>query len=147
MGMKTKIALYLAIIVSCVFLLSCSKNNELDELNQRVSGLVKVIEERKESEITNFLSDDFLVVNRFNKKQFIFYTRYQFKRNKNISLSFLSKKIIHNENTTDITAEVLLLGAENWLPERGQIYQVDSRWVKEGGNWVVSRLRWQAKLQ
>lgn len=125
--------------------LSCDKKNDKDLLNQRVNELVEVIETHKEQDIKEYLAGDFSVVKKFNKTQFFLFVRYHLKRNKNISISLINKDIRLKGEYADVVADVLLLGAEGWLPERGQRYYVESRWIKESGDWVMSRLRWNVK--
>jgi len=144
--MKNKtIPLSIVITLSFFTLFSCSKTSDIDELNQRVDELVHFIEAHKEQEVKNYLTNDFSVVKRFNKQQFFLFIHYQLKRNKSISISILDKEITHNKYYADITANVLLLGSNEWLPDRGQIYNIASRWKKEKGEWKMSNLRWEIK--
>ena len=140
--MKYKILLYLLITLSSLTFLSCDKTSELSKLKQKINVLVDAIEKHQMKNIANVLAQDFLTDKNLNKPQFLFFVDYQFKRNKNISISFLDKEIRFNEKNADVIFKVLLLGSNSWLPERGQIYNVTSRWKKEQGDWVMSRLRW-----
>ena len=128
-------------------LFSCSKTSDVDILKQRIDELIVHIEKHNEQEIKDYLSNDFSASQRFNKVQFFLFARHHFKRNKSISVTVLDKNITHYKDYADVTANVLLLGANNWLPERGQIYTVTSRWKKESGDWVMSRLRWEKELK
>ena len=146
--MKNKtIPLYLVIILSIFMLFSCSKTSDVDVLKQRINELIAHIEKRNEQGIKDYLSNDFSASQRFNKAQFFLFARHHFKRNKSISVTVLDKKITHYENYADVVANVLLLGSNEWLPERGQTYTVTSRWKKEKGDWVMSRLRWEKELK
>lgn len=140
--------LYFVLLLGSLSLFSCSEPNELDILNQRIDGLVSAIENHSEQGIKDFLAKDFSTPNTsttkgLNKTQFFLFTRYHFKRNKNILVTVVEKDLSLNNNQADVTAKVLLIGASEWLPERGQLYKVDSRWKKESGDWVMSRLRWE----
>ena len=143
--MEYKIAVYLVIILSSLTLLSCDKTSELSLLNQKIDELVDAAESHKLRNIKGFLSSDFMTTKNFNKTQFLIFVNHQFKRNKSISISVLDKEVRFNEKNADVIFKVLLLGSDNWLPERGQSYKVTSRWKKENGDWVVSRLRWNIK--
>lgn len=153
--MYKKITLYLLLILYSFTLLSCSKDSDKDVLTQRVNSLIKVIESHDEKNMRDYFSKDFLVVKKFNKEKFFLFARYHLKRNKNISINVINKEIRFNESrfdtsrfdisSADVITDVVLLGAENWLPQRGQRYYVESRWVKEDGDWVMSRLRWSIK--
>lgn len=125
--------------------LSCSKDSDKDVLIQRVNSLVDVIEKHDEKNMRNYLSEDFSVAKRFSKEKFFLFVHYQLKRNKNISISFINKEIRFNKSNADVIADILVLGANEWLPERGQRYYVESRWIKQDGAWVMSRLRWAVK--
>ena len=146
--MKNKtISLYLSLILSLLSLFSCTKTNDVDVLKQRIDGLIQVIEKRDEQGIRDYLSNDFSASNKLNKSQFFLFIRYHFKNNKSVLVTVLDKEITLNEKYTDVTANVLLLGTNEWIPERGQIYNVVSRWKKEKGDWVMSRLRWEKEYK
>ena len=38
--------------------------------------------------------------------------------------------------------QVLLTGGQGLLPERGRAIQVDSTWLREGGDWLLWRADW-----
>lgn len=142
--MKNKsILLYIVILLSFISQFSCGKKSDIDVLNQRLDEFVNVIEKHNKQKIKSFLSSDFSVAKRFNKKQFILFIHYHLKRNKNISISLFNKEINRHNLYVDVTTDALLLGADNWLPKRGQKYYVESRWKIENGKWVMSRLRWE----
>ena len=148
--MYKKIILYLLITFYSFTLLSCSKDSDKELLIQRVNSLVNVIETHDEKNMRSYFSEDFSVTKRFNKEKFFLFVRYHLKRNENISINFINKDIRFNESrlyklSADVTGDVLVLGANDWLPQRGQRYYVESRWIKENGDWVMSRLRWSRK--
>jgi len=143
--MRNKTILYLLIALSSLMLFSCNKNSDKYALNQRIDELVNIIESHKEHEIKKYLTNDFSVAKRFNKKQFFLFLHYHLKRNTNISVSLVNKEITLNKNYADVTADVLLLGSNEWMPERGQMYTIASRWKKVKGDWKMSNLRWEIK--
>ena len=141
--MNKTIVLYLVVILSSVSLFSCSKENETDILNQRINDLVSAIEKHDVHEINEFMTNDFSTMKALNKPQFLLFLQYHFKNNKNIFVTILDKEIVLRGKNADVTVKVLLLGANEWLPERGQVYKVACRWKKISGEWVMSRLRWE----
>jgi len=143
--MKNTILLYITISLVLTSLLSCSKTSDIDALHQRLDELVDVIEQHEEEKIKDYLSGDFSVSKKFTKKQFTLFINYHLKRNKNISINLFNKEINRHDSYVDVTMDALLIGAKNWLPERGQKYFVESRWEIESGKWVMSRLRWSVK--
>ena len=140
--MKTKTTLYFLIILNSLTLFSCSQESDIAVLNKRINDLEKVIEQHQESKVSSYLAKDFVTNNSLNKAQFLLFIRYQLKQNKNISVILVDKEIAKNNNLFDVTFRVLLVGSNHLLPERGKMYSVASRWKKEGGIWVMSRIRW-----
>lgn len=146
--MNNSSALFPVIILVLLNLMSCAKEDETEKLNQQIDGLVSAIEKHSEHQIKEFLSKDFSTSTLstrkgLNKAQFFLFARYHFKRNKNVLVTVVDKEVTLNKSQADVTAKVLLIGATEWLPERGQLYKVESRWKKESGDWVMSRLRWE----
>lgn len=143
--------LYFVLLLGSLSLFSCSEPDELHILNQRIDGLVSAIENHSEHGIKDYLAKDFSTTTLsttkgLNKTQFFLFTRYHFKRNKNVLVTVVDKDVTLNKSQADVTATVLLIGATEWLPERGQLYKVESRWKKESGDWLMSRLRWEKEL-
>lgn len=144
--MKNKtIPAYSIILLAIIGLFSCSKVNEIDMLTQRVDELITLVEQHKEKNIHEYLTQKFSVAQRYNKKQFLQFLNYHLVRNKKNSVTLRDKNIIYEKDYADVTANALLIGASDWLPERGQIYIVASRWEKENGDWKMSKLRWEKK--
>lgn len=141
--MKNKTVLYFLIILNFLALISCAKEREVTLLNNRIGELVNVVEHHKKNQLSEYFAKDFLTAKNTNKAQFLLFVRYHLKRNKSISIVVVDKNIIENKNSFDVTFRVLLIGSNSLLPERGQLYNVASKWTKEDGAWVINRLRWE----
>ena len=68
----------------------------------------------------------------------------QFRQNKHIQVFLYEMDINLMSDIADVQLEALLLGSSQWLPERGRRYRVKMRWHKQDGDWLLSRLDWQA---
>lgn len=141
--MKNKTTLYFGLILSSLLIFSCAEEeSDISALNSRISELTTIVEQH-DNKVSDYLAEDFVTAKKLNRAQFLLFLNYHGKRNKNISIITLDKNIIKNKADFDVTFRVLLLGSNNLLPERGQMYQVASRWKKESGTWVISKLRWE----
>ena len=141
--MKIKTILYFLIILNSLALFSCSQESDIEALNNRLDELEDVVEQHQTKKITDFFAKNFTATRYPNKAKFILFARYQLKRNKNISIVIIDKETIKNNTAFDVTFRVLLVGSNSFIPERGQMYRVASRWIKEDSRWVISRLRWE----
>lgn len=141
--MKNKTILYFLIILSSLMFVSCNKESDVTALHNRIDMLVNLIEEHKESKLSNYFTKDFVTSKNLNQAQFLLFARYHFKRNKSISIIIVDKTVITTNDFFDVKFRVLLLGSNSLFPERGEMYNVFSRWNKEGGKWRISRIRWE----
>ena len=137
---------YFLLLLGSLSLFSCSETDEQALLNQHIDGLIAAIEKHDLQQVKTFLSSDFSTIQGMNKTKFMIFAKYQLKRHNNVLVNVLDKDVILNKDKADMTAKVLLIGADGWLPERGQVFKVASRWKKESGDWVMSRLRWEKDL-
>ena len=133
------------LIFFCLFLFSCTENDEDQQLLNQIDKLVVAIEEKNISQIDKTLSQDFSAGKQFNRTQFLQFVKRHFNYHKNITLIRTKKNIKRTTDKADVTSELLLLGAKGWLPERGQKYFIESQWKKENQEWVMNRLRWRIK--
>lgn len=124
--------------------ISCNKESDITVLHNRIDELVDIIEDHKESKLSDYLAKDFVTEKNLNQSQFLLFARYHLKRNKNISIIIVDKDVIVNNDIFDVKFRVLLVGSNSLFPERGRTYTVYSRWNKEEGTWVMSRLRWES---
>jgi hypothetical protein len=133
---------YLLIFAVFFGLVSCAKVSEQNQLKQRINDLVHVIESHNEDEIPGYLANDFSAGKETSKEKFNLFIHYHMQRHQKISVVKANEKITVHGSTADVTAEVLLFGINEWLPEQSQKFYVESRWVKEKDNWFIERLRW-----
>jgi hypothetical protein len=53
---------------------------------------------------------------------------------------------IRVEDTGDDTASAhfraLVTGGPNWIPESGQVFEFDTRWRKDGSDWLLTAAEW-----
>lgn len=141
--MKIKTILYFLIIVNSLALFSCAQETDIAALNDRLDELEAVVEQHQTNKINDFFAKEFATTRFSNKAKFLLFVRYQLKRNKNISIVIIDKETIKNNTAFDVTFRVLLVGSNSFIPERGQMYRVASRWITEDDRWMISRLRWE----
>lgn len=141
--MKIKTILYFLIILNSLALFSCAQETDIAALSNRLEELENIVEQHQKNKINDFLAKDFATTKFSNKAKFLLFIHYHLRRNKNISIVVVDKELINNNANFDVTFRVLLVGSNNFLPERGQMHKVASRWKKEDGRWMISRLRWE----
>lgn len=38
---------------------------------------------------------------------------------------------------------ILVTGGAGLLPESGQLYEVETGWIRDGGDWLLDKAEWQ----
>jgi len=131
-------------LVMSAMLLACSPlPDDETRLRQRLDLLVEAIEQHDRQTIMQQLTDDFrttqgLLPQDINRMLFI-----EFRQNKQIEVFLYDINVKLMPVTADIELVALLLGSSQWLPERGQRYEVKMRWQKLDEEWRLARLDWQ----
>ena len=46
------------------------------------------------------------------------------------------------ENTASATFKALVTGGPGWIPDSGQVYDFETHWRLEDGEWMLYRARW-----
>ena len=124
--------------------ISCNKESDITVLHNRIDELADIVEDHKENKLSDYLAKDFVTGENLNQSQFLLFSRYHLKRNKKISIIIVDRNVIVNNDVFDVKFRVLLVGSNSLFPERGQTYTIYSRWNKEEGTWMMSRLRWES---
>jgi valyl-tRNA synthetase len=104
---------------------------------------VQAVEERSVRQVQKFLADDFRTARHSNSQQLRSFMLLHFRQNKVIKVFTSNIQIVLQKEKADMVFNVLVTGSSNWLPERGRRFEVKSRWIKQDGDWKISRVNWQ----
>ena len=50
------------------------------------------------------------------------------------------------EETASAHFKILVTGGAGLVPDSGQLFEVETRWLRDGGGWVLSGANWEAVL-
>lgn len=81
---------------------------------------------------------------RMNREQVRALVVFQLNRYKQLQgrLFPISVGVI-DENHARAEFRALVTGGPNWIPENGQLYDFDTRWVLEDGEWLLKSANWE----
>ena len=134
-------------LAACVFLLAgCARTPPEEHLREAVGELQAAIGERNVSALDDMLAEDFIGpegLDRSGARRMAqaMYLRY---RDVGITLGPLDVDVQEQHATVRFTAA--LSGGAGRLPESGQIYDVETGWRLEGGEWRLVNARWKPRL-
>lgn len=68
---------------------------------------------------------------------------YQMNRNRRLQAQLFPIQVTETSATTArATFRALVTGGANWIPERGQVYDFDTRWRRDGDDWLLVSANW-----
>jgi hypothetical protein len=79
-----------------------------------------------------------------NRDQFNALVLYYLRRYKRLNAQLLPIQVTpEGDDRAAARFRVLLTGGEGWLPEHGELYQVETRWRREDGDWLLQAANWR----
>lgn len=131
-------------LVMSTMLLACSPPpDDETRLRQRLAQLAEAIEQHDRQTIMQQLTVDFRTTQGLLPQDINRIMVMQFRQNRQIQVFLYDIEVELMPVTADVELEALLLGSSQWLPEKGQRYQVKMRWQKLEEEWRLARMDWQ----
>lgn len=131
-------------LVMSTMLLACSPPpDDETRLRQHLAQLAEAIEQHDRQTIMQQLTVDFRTTQGLLPQDINRIMVMQFRQNRQIQVFLYDIEVELMPVTADVELEALLLGSSQWLPEKGQRYQVKMRWQKLEEEWRLARMDWQ----
>jgi len=138
---------YKTLILSVVMILSaCSELPAEQAIKENIEEIQSAIEGKSSSGVTEHLSSYFLLNNKMDKKGVKRMLMASFLRHQKIGIIVSNVTIELSETDTHravSTATVALVGATNFIPDSGRLYQLKGEWQIEGSDWRLLTLNWK----
>ena len=133
-------------LVGAVLLAGCAEpKDDAGQIARAMTAMQAGIEERRTGPVLEHLAEDFRAGEDLQQRELRAMMLYHFRRYPEIKVVIHDRDIRVQGEQADVTLEALLLGGRSVLPERGRRYSVSMRWHKPDGEWLLSRIRWQAR--
>lgn len=83
------------------------------------------------------------------RAEFQRYMLLQMSENRRLYANFFPIKVVGipelvGEPEASASFRLLVTGGNGFLPERGQLFDVQTEWIREGGDWLLFRADWEA---
>jgi len=128
-------------------LLACSRSDPERELRAAIAAMVKAIEDRDPAAFLDALTDDFTRESgAFGKQDARRILAGIYLRNERISLAAVVTEVKIDGARARARVRVVAAGRSGLLPERGQAWEFDSAWRRDGGRWRVFNAEWREGL-
>ena len=129
-----------------LLLAACDKTSDAEQIAQHIAAMQSAVEEKNFTAIKDHLHDDFIANGGLDAMEVNRLLQTYSLQHRNIGVT-----IIDSETTMDTafydraesTLSVVVTGSSGLLPSDGNIRTVSLTWVKDSGDWLVSKADWQ----
>jgi hypothetical protein len=145
---RRRIVLDIAFAAACAAALgACGRSDPERELRDTVQRMAQAIESREVGEFLDHVAEDFTRESGgFGKQDARRILAAVLLRNEKITVSAVVSEVKVDGERATVKVRVLATGGAGWLPERGQTWDFDSAWRREGGVWKVYNAQWREGL-
>ncbi len=136
----------MALVGLFALLAGCRHEAPEQALRKTIDGMVTAAEGHDTDALFEPIAEDFAGSEGMGRTEFRRYVTVMSLRQKSVGVSLgpLDVKMFGDRATVSFTAA--LTGGPGWLPDQAQVYDVDTGWRLEDGDWKLISAKWKPKL-
>ena len=127
-------------------LCGCRQEGPLERVQQNAAALQEALQKKDAGTVMDLLHDDCLAQDQYRRDGAQRSMALYFLRHKKIGVSILNQESRLDSSYSDraySSAQVLLTGADNLLPDSARPYDLKLEWWLVDGDWQLARLAWE----
>jgi len=137
-------------VLVVLLLAGCGK--ELSVEQQVIATLEEMEQSAEAGEIQDFISyvaDDFSGQSSgMNRRDFHRFMLFQINKNRRLQAQFFpihvqASDAVQNPIQASAQFKILITGGPGIFPERGQLFAVETEWIRDGSDWLLSKADWE----
>lgn len=137
----------LLLALGAVFAAGCGRSDPERELRATIDAMAQAIEKREPAAFLDAMADDFSRESgAFGKQDAKRTLVAAILRNEKIHVSAAVTEVRIDGDRAFARVRVVATGGAGLLPERGQTWDFESAWRREGGQWKVFNAEWREGL-
>jgi ketosteroid isomerase-like protein len=137
----------LLLALGAVFAAGCGRSDPERELRATIDAMAQAIEKREPAAFLEAMADDFSRESgAFGKQDAKRTLVAAILRNEKIHVSAAVTEVRIDGDRAFARVRVVAAGGAGLLPERGQTWDFESAWRREGGQWKVFNAEWREGL-
>lgn len=147
------VKLITSLLLSGLLLSGCSDDLSVE---QHIIGNLEQMETAAEAgkhlDFMSFVADDFAgQYGSMDRREFHRFMIFQMNQNRRLYATFFPIHVREHETGGEnggagafANFRILVTGGGGLLPERGQLFEVKTDWVVDGGDWLLLKADWEA---
>ena len=138
--------LAVAAAILALVLAGCRKEPPEQALRNTIAAMETAAEKHDNDALFASIAEDFSGSEGMDRQAFRRYVTFTGMRSKSVGVQLgpLDVKLFDQRATVTFTAA--LSGGEGLLPDRVQVYDVDTGWRLDGGEWKLISAKWKPQI-
>ena len=136
----------LTLALAAAVLGACGPEDTVEQkIIREIRSMESALEAGERRNFLNHVSDDFRGQSgSMTRDELRAYVVFQLGRNKNLEARLFPITVSERgEREATAVFRALVTGGPNWIPERGQLYKIDTWWRLEGDEWKLISADWE----
>jgi len=134
------------VVLAGLALTGCHK--ELSVEQQVIASLENMeqsAEEGRHLEFMSYVADDFRgQYGGMDRREFHRFMIFQMSENRRLHAQLFPIRVKEiSEGQASAQFNILVTGGGGLLPDRGQLFEVETGWVRDDGDWLLSEANWE----
>lgn len=133
-------------LLACILAASCGQSLTLEQqIIATIEQMESKIEAGERRAFMTHIADRFSAQNgQMNREQVRALVVFQLNRHKQLQARLLPIRVTSlGEAEAQAEFRALVTGGPGWIPERGQVYDFDTRWILEDDEWLLLSADWE----
>lgn len=137
----------LMVAALAALLSACARSDPEREIRSTIASMAESVEKRDPAVFLDAVAEDFSRESgAFGKQDAKRTLLAAYLRNEKINVSAVVTEVRVEGDRALAKVRVIATGGAGLLPERGQTWDFDSAWRREGGQWKVFNAEWREGL-
>ena len=134
-------------LMACAFLFAgCARTPPEERLRNAIGEAQAAIEQRNVSALEDMLADDFIGPGGLDRGGARRMAQAIFLRYRDVGLTLGPLDVDVREQHATVRFTAALTGGAGLLPDSGQVYDVETGWRLDNGEWRLVNANWKPKL-
>ena len=136
----------LAILLPALLLVACADKLSVDQqIIATLRNMEYAAEEGEHFEFMSYLANSFSgQQGSMDRREFHRFMIFQINQNRRLQAQFFPIYVQETgENQASANFRLLVTGGGGLLPDRGQLFDVETRWLRAGNDWMLVKADWE----
>lgn len=137
----------LSVFLTALLLVGCSEELSVDQqIIATLRNMEYAAEEGEHFEFIGYVADSFSAQQgTMDRREFHRFMIFQINQNRRLQAQFFPIYVKETgEGMASAHFRILMTGGGGLLPDRGQLYDVETHWLRDGSDWKLEKADWKA---